>query len=489
MNRAAEKRKKRIQLTFIYFLMVSTVVGVTAILVLITQGYRFNKYDGKIGQGGLVQFNSDPGGASVTVDSITLGTSTPHRVTLTSGKHTITMKKKGFRDWQKNVTVRPGSVLWLNYAKLIPSDIKATAVMDFEKVDDSITSKSQKSMVILPDSTQPVLYHANLDRDTPVLKEIQIDMQVATVPAIGEAQHFKLEKWDYDGRNILIKHTYGDEKVEWLVVDTQGPNRVINVNTAFPELKVNKIEFTMGNNQGLYVVNDLGELYELDIIGGTQSKAILSGVRDFNQYDNSTVVYSTQPDPATGRVSVGYLTRGNEKPRIVRTYPAGTTNHRLDIGKYYGQVYYALTHDNKMEILTGNLPASGASSDLTLVNVAEVNLPDNQTFASGFSLKENRFVFAQSSVGIVSYDLELLKSSTVNFSTATDRSIVWVDKFHFVSQVGSDLRLSEFDGQNTHSISSGDHRQAYALKESGKYFYNFVSKEGKVTLTQYLLEP
>jgi hypothetical protein len=74
-------RKKRAQLFFVYALMAVAVVVTVAALVLVMLGYRFNRYDGTIEQGGLVQFDSKPSGATVMLDDITLANRTASKVT------------------------------------------------------------------------------------------------------------------------------------------------------------------------------------------------------------------------------------------------------------------------------------------------------------------------------------------------------------------------------------------------------------------------
>ena len=101
MHKHRNKRRLRIQLTFVYTLMGLAIVSILTILVLVIQGYRYNQFDGKVEQGGLVQFNSKPSGATVTVDDAMLANKTASKVTLTAGTHTITMSRDGYGSWKK----------------------------------------------------------------------------------------------------------------------------------------------------------------------------------------------------------------------------------------------------------------------------------------------------------------------------------------------------------------------------------------------------
>src|SRR5690606_5047873 len=105
----------------VYMLMVLFVLTFVFVLTLLTLGYRFDRSAGTIEQGGLVQLNSIPSGANLTIDSARLSATTGTKTTLAPGKHAITMSRDGYGNWQKTVEVKSGTILWLNYARLIPS--------------------------------------------------------------------------------------------------------------------------------------------------------------------------------------------------------------------------------------------------------------------------------------------------------------------------------------------------------------------------------
>ena len=60
-----------------------------------------------------VQLESDPPGADIEVDSSFVG-NTPSDVQVAEGEHTITVKKAGFKDWERKLKVTSGSSVHLN---------------------------------------------------------------------------------------------------------------------------------------------------------------------------------------------------------------------------------------------------------------------------------------------------------------------------------------------------------------------------------------
>jgi hypothetical protein len=60
-----------------------------------------------------LQLESDPSGADIDVDGNFVG-NTPSDVQVTEGDHAVTVKKSGFRDWERKVKVSGGSSVHLN---------------------------------------------------------------------------------------------------------------------------------------------------------------------------------------------------------------------------------------------------------------------------------------------------------------------------------------------------------------------------------------
>src|SRR5688572_14698485 len=120
MYRQPSRRKQLTRRVTVYTVMAVAIGLLVTILLFIVLGYQLNRSEGRFEQGGLVQFDSIPGGAAVSIDGTLLGTRTATKSTLSAGNHRFVMTREGYRTWQKTVTLAPGAVLWLNYARLVP---------------------------------------------------------------------------------------------------------------------------------------------------------------------------------------------------------------------------------------------------------------------------------------------------------------------------------------------------------------------------------
>jgi hypothetical protein len=59
-----------------------------------------------------VNVSSNPTGADVLLDGEFVGNS-PAALKLTPGKHAVTVKMPGYKDWSKEIAVQPGSEVQL----------------------------------------------------------------------------------------------------------------------------------------------------------------------------------------------------------------------------------------------------------------------------------------------------------------------------------------------------------------------------------------
>lgn len=484
MYHAPSKLKLRLRLTLVYTLMVFAVAGLVALLFFIISGYRFNQYDGKVEQGGLVQFDSKPSGADIWVDQAHLGNKTPAKITVTAGAHTINMGRDGYYDWRKNVVVQAGTILWLDYARFIPKILQQVTVAPTAKPTSSVASIDSKQLAYMADTTKPVISVVNLDTDTPKVAALTIAASDYTKSTTGATGTFTIDSWSNDNRYLLIRHTF-DEKLEWLTLDTVGTNDAVNITSLF-SVDANDVQFSRGDASILYLLTSSGELRRGDVKAKTLASAMVANVESFSQYDNSTVTFVTKVDAMTKNRSVGYVSTGASAPRLVRSYPDdGTTAVHFAIVRYYNQNHFVITYGTQVDILTGDLPSSDVKNPAALQAFATF------TDASGVaeilpSPESHRFVMLRSDAAVSAYDLELKQASRVEFSRPLSTS--WIDEFHYATVAdGGSVRLYDFDGTNGHDLLTSSLGGAVVMTPNGKYFYGFTTGSTTTELSRVKL--
>lgn len=487
MYHQPSKRKQLIQRVAIYSVMSTAVVVLVAILVFFMLGYQINQKQGTIEQGGLVQFNTSPAGANVVIDGKSLGTRTASRKTLSSGQHFISMEQTGYKAWQKSVEVLPGTVLWLTYARLVPNELKPTNVADFSTVTSTSAAPNRQQMAIKTDASLPQIQLADLTRDEVEVTPLELPATSYTAPAPEKAQSFTIQEWDASSRYLLVKHLYDDDKVEWLVVDTDNVAETKNVTTLLG-INPTKLVFRGNDSSIMYALVD-GAVREVNLNAATLSGPMVSGVAEFSVYDSTTIAYVSLPDPATGVRTVGYMTDGASKPRTLRTFTdAAEVPLHIAIGKYFSDYYVALGHGETVEIMKGSLPRSDAETPSAYKVTSTMAIPNG---VQSLSIRTSgRFVVAQSAGGYMTHDIELDKTSTTTMAGATvdSKEPTWIDPYTVWSDLDGSLRLYEFDGANQHTIMPVAPGFSATYSPNAKYMYAIAkSDDGKFHLSRVLM--
>lgn len=483
MHQKTSKTRRRAELTLIYSVMAVAVIALVSILILVMQGYRYNKFDGKIEQGGLLQYDSQPNGGVVSIDGTRLANQTPNKITATAGDHTVTMTKEGYIDWKKDVTVKAGGILWLNYTRFIPKNKTTQPIVDFSALHAVKISRDKKFAVLKESPDTPDLTLVGLDTETPKKEMILLDPDMLEKPIDPATVAFELGEWDRDNRYVFVKYIY-DGKSQWLVVDTREKKIVNNV-TRELGVEATSLQFAYGSNRQIFVLTSAHELRRINLDDKSITGPLVANVEEFEQYKDVALTYTTLRDAESAKRSVGYLTLGAKTPRVVRSYTDdGSSPLRMRIGRYYNEPYVAISYGNSLEIMKGALPSSGDSATLTLSPVATMAIAGTINHL-GFSPDENRHVYAQNNDRIVTYDLELNTTSTTSFASPQTQPVRWVDRYHFINNDSARVMLYEFDGRNAVEMNARSIAGMPAdFSPNNKYFYLFVEHNGKPTLAR-----
>src|SRR5688572_33298860 len=160
---------------FTYGVMTLATILLTVLAVFYAMGYRFNQNDLSFEQGGLLQFRSIPASAAVAVNGKTQSFTTPGRINFGAGNHTVKMSLAGYHSWEKTVSLAPGQLLWLNYARLIPQNITTSKTAEFESVAAAMASPDRKWMLVQQKADQPLFKLVDFsDPKKPVVTDLTI---------------------------------------------------------------------------------------------------------------------------------------------------------------------------------------------------------------------------------------------------------------------------------------------------------------------------
>lgn len=468
MHKRPNRKNENIKRILTYIVMTLSVLALVSALIFVLLGYRFDSESGHIEQGALLQFDSIPSGANVVIDGKTLTSKTPTKSTILPGTHTIVIKKDGYNSWTKTLDAVPGTLTWLNYAILVPSNISVEKVLDLKTVYASMGSTDGKAMIIQQNASVPTFDVMDLRSDTAKQSTVTIPPDLySSASTAGVAHNFKMNQLDETGRYAVVEHTFADKK-EWLLMDTKDVTRTKNI-SALMDIPISSVALSGTNGNILFVLTGT-DIRKLDLASATISRPLVSGVTSFELYGTGAITYigNSQTD-ATKRV-VGLYVDGDSISHILRTID-GDPNVpiRVTSSHYFDKDFIAISYGQKVDIIGGTYPASGSDDNSTLSDFASFSFDSNIDHLS-FS-PTGDYLLASSGSNVTSYNIEHQLTSNYSLGSPTS-TIKWLDDNHIWSDNDGKLTIRDFDGINSYMINAVASGQGVALTSNARYLYS-----------------
>lgn len=470
MHRPRSKRTQIIRATIVYTVMMTLILLGLTIGVLYTMGYRLNTDDRTIEQGGLLQIASLPNGARVVLDQRRLSGTTPQRIDARAGSHTIEISREGYRPWQKTVTVEPGTVHWVNYARLLPTKPAERSMQQFEKLAAILPAVERDVILAQRDATQPSFTLLDVSGDKVASSTLTLPRSVQGDAASTEEATFRMDSWDEGQRRVLIERQAASGS-QWILLDTRSADQSINLSRLLEgSEKVRDIMFDAHDSRAIYVLtgNVLRRLY---VDSRTLSAPLGDAIDSIWQSIDGVVTYTTTRDDKGVR-RIGYVTPGASRGRVVEQIKADKNERvALIVGDYLNRRYAAVQRGAKIDIRGIDLGSSESDQPVRSEPIASMELPEvprEFTFSP-----DDRFVFAQYGATFATYDLRLTKAATttVQGDEPVRRPFGWIDEYHIYSDRGERLRWYEFDGENAQNVTAIVPGFAPKLTENNRYLY------------------
>jgi hypothetical protein len=137
--------------------MVALLIGLaTIVLVYDTYGYGIDTKTGDIIQKGLLFVDSQPSGAGIYLNGVNQNSTTSARIVLTAGNYTLSLKKDGYRDWQRAFTLSEDSIERYVYPFLFPVKPATATLKNYTAQPGLITqSPDRRWLLVSSPSSDP----------------------------------------------------------------------------------------------------------------------------------------------------------------------------------------------------------------------------------------------------------------------------------------------------------------------------------------------
>lgn len=469
MYKRPEKKKEALKLAALYSAMTATVLIVATLLILGILGYRFDRNTGTLEQSGLVQFASTPSGATIEIEGKAIAPRTPAKSAVEPKTQEFVMWKEGYETWRKSVKVDAGSLVWLNYARLIPKERTVEAVSEYRTMANSLAAPNKKSILLQTDATRAQLRLVDITSAMPKGVDLSIPTALIAKPNTSATDlttgTLTLNAWDADGRYVLASYARTEESPEWLVLDTHDITKSRNITREF-SVPISDIQFS-GTSGNVFYALIGGDIRKLNVSEGTLSRPLVTNVEQFSVYDTHVVSYVAKQADSLRRTA-GVYREGDAEVTVLHTATKDNATIHIAIAEYFGSNYAAVSENETVSVYKGSYTALSAENAVDPLTSWSLGASvEHLEFSPG-----KAFIVATAGSQLTSFGLERNTFSDGTLASGTATSLRWLDDMMFWSVIDGKLTTRELDNANVHAISTAEAGQAATLSQNGTYMYS-----------------
>lgn len=482
MYKRPSKRAETVRLVLLYTFMTAIILALVTVLVLVVANYRFNKATGTLEQSGLLQLASTPSNADVQVDGTSIGQRTSTKYSIDPGEHTIGLEKDQYTPWSKRISVASGSLVWLNYARLVPRDRPVQVINSYPALARSLASPDQKNIALHFETQSPDIRIVDISNKDPKGQTVTIPEVLYLDSSLSDqdkqaarlSQSFELERWDESGRYLLVQYTRASQ-VSYLVIDTQDVTKSSNLSREF-SIPLSNIRFLGRSGNTLYALSE-NRLRKLDISGGTISRSLVDGVASFELYEDGDIAYTTVRDEHNNQ-SVGVYRDGDASANILQTTADQSSSLFIALTNYYDTRYAVIAEGSTLTLYKGHYDKgmSGLEKVMTQTMSEPITHVDFNQPGS--------YVLAQAGSAMMSYSIDYNTTTNWQLEGVPYESLQWADSMHVLYAKDGQLIMREIDGANASPLMVTDASHIYAatLSRNGTYMYGIAHDSNRYQL-------
>lgn len=488
MHPRPSRTKELARRTVIYAIMVFSVIGLLIILMMMVLGYQYDINTRSVERTGLVQYNSFPRPASVSVDGTTVGR-TQTKSNVLPGVRQFSISLNGYEPWQKALNIEEGTVTWLNYARLVPVDRVVSSSLSFPSIGAAMASPDSRFMAIWRNDTAgPALGVVDFrSSGSPSVRE-----HVLTMDQIGgleeeqpaEERDFSIVGWSSNSRYFITRHSYklsdGTGHVEWLWTDRDSIGSTVNLSKLLG-LPIDDVRPMEGRD--VFLVTD-GDVRQASVSNGSISKPLISNVTSFEVRDDDTITYSAE---TITDQTLGVWRRSGAEPVSIVSLPLGGDGGKYQIlgSRYFGKDTIAVSSGQQVTFYRGDMPTTDDGLAAFLQTATSFTF-GRQVERLHFS-SNGRFLVAEDDAGYMTFDIERRDISQV-IRKYSPSNIAWLDGYHLAQiDESGELIMQEFDGLNSAKLLSVTPGYDCLITQDNKYTYCWHQGEEIIELRRLMM--
>ena len=462
-----ERRKKiqtaRLIITEVFMLVIIILTVIT--LTFVVMGYHLNE-DGELEQSGLIQIDSLPTGATVTIDGEVLSAKTNTNKILPEGSYTVSVQKDGYTSWEKTVKTHPGLLTRLSYPSLYKLDRKTKNLKDFEEAPYLFTASPNRDNALIFFEKSPLAQLVDLEAND--YKSTQIDLS----KLLGNNfSNLKIVDWNKNGERVIISFTKNDS-THYAVIDLARLDSSLDISETF-NLKISALHFENDRGDKIFLLEE-GNLRTISL-GNMQLSEIIA--KDIESFSNSgeKATFITKPVENSRKIS---FYDDNTKTTIFLKKSTASSVRAL-VSEYIGRGTIAFLEDNQLTVYRGELPTEDISEEKPLpspVGQSTLTFEDPDIFETKAF---NQIILISKDTNFAVFDLE---NYTLSPYTLENNLTFWPDEYTIGVVSDNKLVIRDFDGLNRLELGNSADGLAAIITKNNKYLCHMQKNEDKITL-------
>ncbi|MBQ3431006.1 PEGA domain-containing protein [Candidatus Saccharibacteria bacterium] len=464
---------RRIKVIVTEIFMFISVICLVVFLTLVVTGYSFNlkKLGGQgevIERTGLIQISSLPTGATITIDGgIPLLLRTNASRALGVGEHEILLSREGYGEWKKTVSLKEGMMYRVNYPRLFLEEREAEKVTTLEGLSATSVAPNMEKMIALANG-KFYLYSLNETKSTIEALEVLNGDKV-----VEKIESFEEIEWGGNSERLLAKINgkYG-------VLSVKKTAEVVFLDEIWKELKVSKVRLESEAGDKLIVLDEAGELREIDLKSKKISEVLLKGVLGFDN-DGEDVVYIRKRSDEEMKAKAEDEEETEKSRYTLEAYQIGAEESyliaelsdekpKISTMKYFNDNLCAVVSGGKIEVYASE-EWPGEDFEMEKVFEGEIGFEAKELLKRGKGMAFSiRGVNGEELV----YDVEAEKMIKVELSTTNG----WVDEFlRFELGEEGEMSVVDYDGLNKRKLveKGVNGKQKIVVSGNNKWLYYF----------------
>ena len=443
------KRSRTVRLVIGYALVAIAISLATVILVYAAYGYGINTKTGEIIQNGIVFVSSKPSGAEVYLNDQDQHLATGQRLILQAGNYTLTLKKSGYREWQRQFTLDEHSIARFVYPLLFPVTPKASNLMAFTTMPP-LMSETPNQRWLLVQAPPAGLNTTNFyEFDTTDLTKPAVNLSFPAGLLSGDdadAASLTVVEWSSDNNHLLLRHDYSGNS-EFILFDRANPADSINLNAHF---KTNPSQVALRNAKPdqFYIYNADQSLSVATTSQTSLPASFLKQVLAFKAYGSSSLIYVTSKSAPAGQVEARIWDNG--QTYLLDTLQAGAP-YLIDTAQYQGVPYFVAgsNADPNIDIYKNPLEGLKNSKIGKAIPTLAINLPGSTdlSFSTNF-----RFVEVENHQQLGVYDFETQQRYQYTLDAPLAAPLIWMDDDRLTGDSNGNIFVMDYDATNQQSL-------------------------------------